>query len=48
MDKVLEKQWHAVCQGKELGSEKPVGATILGLDVVVWRCGDHVIAWEDL
>lgn len=48
MDKVLEKEWHVVCKGSELGDDKPLGTAIMGQRVVVWRCGDQVVAWEDI
>ena len=48
MDKVLERQWHVVCLSKDLGTEKPLGATIMGQDIVVWRGAGKVLAWEDI
>jgi phenylpropionate dioxygenase-like ring-hydroxylating dioxygenase large terminal subunit len=48
MDKVLEREWHVVCKGGELTDEQPIGSRIMGRDVVVWRSGNDVHAWDDI
>ncbi len=49
MDKVLERHWHVVGLARDLAAPGSVmGATILGQDVVVWRCGDQLVAWDDI
>lgn len=48
MDKVLKNQWHAVGLAAELTEDKPLAATILGEEVVVWRAAEKICAWKDL
>ncbi|MGH7763069.1 MAG: Rieske 2Fe-2S domain-containing protein, partial [Candidatus Dormibacteraceae bacterium] len=47
-DPVLIDDWHPVARVAELAGGGPIGARLLGEDVVVWRSGDDVIAWRDL
>ena len=48
MDQVLERQWHVACKVNELTRDKPIGISIMGHRVVVWRDGKGVYAWDDL
>ena len=47
-DPVLLHDWHAVLPTKELDEKGVVGARLLGEDIVIWRAGDQVLAWQDL
>lgn len=47
-DPVLLHDWHAVLPLQELDEKGVVGARLLGEDIVVWRAGDRVLAWQDL
>ncbi|MCB1122130.1 MAG: aromatic ring-hydroxylating dioxygenase subunit alpha [Verrucomicrobiae bacterium] len=48
MDEVLKQQWHPACKVSELTTEKPIGISIMGLDLVVWRDHKGVHAWDDI
>ncbi|HEY1419808.1 MAG TPA: aromatic ring-hydroxylating dioxygenase subunit alpha [Candidatus Dormibacteraeota bacterium] len=45
---MLVDDWHAVARVEDLARGGPIGARLLGEDIVVWRAGDQVIAWSDL
>lgn len=47
-DPVLLHDWHAVLPLQELDEKGVVGARLLGEDIVIWRAGDRVLAWQDL
>ena len=47
-DPVLLHDWHAVLPLKELDEKGVVGVRLLGEDIVIWRAGDQVLAWQDL
>ena len=47
-DPVLLEDWHPVAKVEDLASGGPVGARLLGEDIVVWRSGDEYFAWKDL
>jgi phenylpropionate dioxygenase-like ring-hydroxylating dioxygenase large terminal subunit len=47
-DPVLINEWHVVCRSEELPEGKPVGARLLDEDIVLWRVGGQVLAWQDL
>jgi phenylpropionate dioxygenase-like ring-hydroxylating dioxygenase large terminal subunit len=47
-DPVLLNDWHAVARTEELASGGPLGARLLGEDIVLWRSGDGWFAWRDL
>ncbi len=47
-DPVLLHDWHAVLPLRELDEKGVVGARLLGEDIVIWRAGDQVLAWQDL
>ena len=47
-DPVLLHDWHAVLPARELDDKGVVGARLLGEDIVIWRAGDQVLAWQDL
>jgi phenylpropionate dioxygenase-like ring-hydroxylating dioxygenase large terminal subunit len=48
MDPVLLNDWHVVARSHEVTELAPVGVRLLGLDVVLWRVGGGVRAWQDL
>jgi phenylpropionate dioxygenase-like ring-hydroxylating dioxygenase large terminal subunit len=48
LDPVLVNDWHPVIRSDALLSGKPVGARLLGEDLVLWRAGDQICAWQDL
>ena len=47
-DPVLVDDWHPVARLVDLASGRPIGARLLGEDIVVWRSGDQIQAWRDL
>lgn len=47
-DPVLLNDWHAVVPAQQLDGAGVVGARLLGEDIVIWRAGDEVLAWQDL
>jgi len=47
-DPVLLEDWHAVLTTQERDEKGVVGARLLGEDIVIWRAGDQVLAWQDL
>ncbi len=47
-DPVLINEWHVVCRSEDVPVGKPVGARLLDEDIVVWRVGGQVLAWQDL
>lgn len=47
-DLVLLNDWHPVASLQQLEDKPVLGARLLGEDIVLWRCGDGVLAWQDL
>lgn len=47
-DPVLINDWHPVAHQRELNQHNPLPVRLLGEDLVVWRAGDQVLAWQDL
>jgi phenylpropionate dioxygenase-like ring-hydroxylating dioxygenase large terminal subunit len=47
-DPVLIDDWHPVAKLDELASGGPLGARLLGEDLVLWRSGGDYFAWRDL
>lgn len=47
-DPILREDWHVVARLSELPPESVTPARLLGVDLVVWRTGDHVQVWDDL
>ena len=47
-DPVLVDDWHVVAYAPDLEQGKPVGVSLLGEDIVLWRVGERVHAWRDL
>lgn len=47
-DPVLIDDWHAVARVEQLAGGGPIGARVLGEDIVLWRSGDELLAWRDL
>ncbi len=47
-DQVLRNDWHAVLPLRDLEQGGVAGARLLGEDIVIWRAGDEVLAWQDL
>jgi phenylpropionate dioxygenase-like ring-hydroxylating dioxygenase large terminal subunit len=48
VDPVLRGQWFVVAQSTDVPQGQPVARRLLGSDVVLWRDGDRVHAWQDL
>jgi len=47
-DPVLVNDWHPVVSVDQLTSGGPLGARLLGEDIVLWRSGSEYFAWRDL
>jgi phenylpropionate dioxygenase-like ring-hydroxylating dioxygenase large terminal subunit len=47
-DPVLVEDWHPVASVEQLAGGGPVAARVLGEDIVVWRSGVQLHAWQDL
>lgn len=47
-DPVLIHEWLPVTSLRALERRNPIGARILGQDVVVWKCESEVLVWQDL
>jgi phenylpropionate dioxygenase-like ring-hydroxylating dioxygenase large terminal subunit len=47
-DPVLIEDWHPVAKIEDLASGGPIAVRLLGEDLVVWRSGEAVYAWQDL
>jgi phenylpropionate dioxygenase-like ring-hydroxylating dioxygenase large terminal subunit len=47
-DPVLIDDWHPVARVAELDRGGPLGARVLGEDLVLWRSGEQLHAWRDL
>ena len=47
-DPVLVNDWHPVATLAALDEKQVLGVRLLEEDVVVWRAGDQVLAWQDL
>ena len=48
MAEVIKRYWHPVGLARNLTDEKPIAATVLGEDLVVWRAQEKICAWKDL
>ncbi len=48
MDPILLNDWHAVRPARDLDATGMTTARLLGVDLVIWRAGDSVMAWQDL
>ncbi|HZO26875.1 MAG TPA: aromatic ring-hydroxylating dioxygenase subunit alpha [Chloroflexota bacterium] len=47
-DPVLIHDWHPVAALDDLLPGKPLGVRLLGEEVVLWRAGSTILAWQDL
>jgi phenylpropionate dioxygenase-like ring-hydroxylating dioxygenase large terminal subunit len=47
-DSVLVNEWHVVARSEDVQPGQPVGARLLDEDIVLWRAGDAILAWQDL
>jgi phenylpropionate dioxygenase-like ring-hydroxylating dioxygenase large terminal subunit len=47
-DSVLLNDWHPVASISELENKHMIDARLLGEDIVIWRAGKEIIAWQDL
>ena len=48
MTELIKQYWHPVGLADSLPEDKPVSATVLGEDLVVWRSKEKICAWKDL
>jgi len=39
--------WHVVARSEDLQKETPLKVRLLGEDLVLWRCNNQVLAWQD-
>ncbi|MBD2682173.1 MULTISPECIES: aromatic ring-hydroxylating dioxygenase subunit alpha [Nostoc] len=46
-DVTLKNDWHVVAKSEDVTPGKVLSVRLLGEDLVVWRSGDQVLAWED-
>jgi phenylpropionate dioxygenase-like ring-hydroxylating dioxygenase large terminal subunit len=46
-DMILSNDWHVVARSQDLPPGKVLTVRLLGEDLVLWRCGDQALAWED-
>ncbi len=46
-DPILLNDWHAVARTEDLQPGSPLPARLLGEDLVLWRSGDRLVAWQD-
>jgi len=47
-DPVLLNDWHPIASVDQLAGGGPLGARLLGEDIVLWRSGENHFAWRDL
>lgn len=47
-DPILVNEWHIIARSPDVTENKPLAARLLGEDLVLWRCGDRLMAWQDL
>jgi phenylpropionate dioxygenase-like ring-hydroxylating dioxygenase large terminal subunit len=45
---VLLNDWHPVARAADVTEQTPLGARLLGQDLVLWRAGGRLLAWQDL
>ena len=45
---MIKQYWHPAGLAGTLTAEKPIAATVLGEDLVIWRAKDRLCAWKDL
>lgn len=48
IDPVLLDDWHVVARSDELVEDTLLSARVLGEDLVIWRTGGNIMAWQDL
>lgn len=47
-DPLLSQEWFVVARCGDVPNGRPVAARLLGRDVVLWRSGNGIHAWQDL
>ncbi len=47
-DPVLINEWHVVARTEQIVSSAPFATRLLDEDIVLWRVGDQILAWQDL
>jgi phenylpropionate dioxygenase-like ring-hydroxylating dioxygenase large terminal subunit len=47
-DPVLINDWHPVAATSQLSSQPILSIRLLGEDIVLWKSGNHYMAWQDL
>lgn len=48
LDPILLNDWHVVAKSTDLKEDELISSKVLGEDVVIWRSGGKVLAWQDL
>lgn len=44
----LLNEWHPVAAVEQLEKDRPLAATLLGIDIVLWQSQEQILAWQDL
>lgn len=47
-DPVLIHDWHPIARASDLDRQNPLGANLLGEDIVLWQHAGQIHAWQDL
>jgi phenylpropionate dioxygenase-like ring-hydroxylating dioxygenase large terminal subunit len=47
-DAALLDEWHVMGRSSDLDTTAPLSARLLGEDLVLWRDGNRIMAWQDL
>lgn len=47
-DPVLLNDWHVVARSADVESGRILPVRLLGEDLILWRCGNEILAWQDL
>lgn len=47
-DLVLRNDWHVVARSQDLQKGMVLQTRLLGENLVLWRCGDQALAWQDI
>jgi phenylpropionate dioxygenase-like ring-hydroxylating dioxygenase large terminal subunit len=47
-DPILVNDWHVVARAEDVKPGQVLAARLLGEDLVLWRLGERIMAWQDL